>query len=595
MSIFQAAMSGQRNAPEPQREEIVEAPKKSIFQVAKESAIPSAKVNSKRETTENSGFKEHAMDIGQQVVKEGLIGGGGAYGDILDLFGLQAKDQLPGQVARNTADFDVLERMQQPGYKPSFSDIYSLSDDDVAPNISRLPGQQDLREFNDMIGGPGDAQTTSGRYAGRAANIYGGGVALGVGKVIPAVAAGIAGEGTKDLGGGPLLQAGAEIAALLLTQGRSGSSLSSSKKAVQDEITKLRNLGYTDQDITLAINAGKKGQKTAQNASRGKATDQAFEQAAKSSEKAISETLNKAAPDLQQGTAAIHEAANATYGKVLEEASKIVIDNPKPFLDASKKVVDHLQKTLGKNSQATEFIKEISEAAMNATNFPTAENAIIFYKRLNEIGGNWVTRKEKHGLLGIVKNGIKEMIGAHGEKGQKLLANFEKANTEVQRAFRVEKGNNILQKAISDEGWNWNTLKKIFDDPKKVENLELAFGPKATENLSQIAKISKSIHNFDKAWKGVSGNISASDVASYGGALYYLFKKEFLNAAAFMAFKGAKKGVTWLREQSLTSPKFQSLEIRALHALKDGSAQSFERAAKGMQDYLEEEGVSIEK
>jgi hypothetical protein len=116
----------------------------------------------KSKELENS-YAEIFKDIGKQGAKELLIGAGGAYGDLLDLLGLQPKEELPGKQARNKAEFEILEKMQQPGYKPSFSDIYMLSgDDDIAPDYSRLPSSEDLRGFNEMVGGPGEAENWLG-------------------------------------------------------------------------------------------------------------------------------------------------------------------------------------------------------------------------------------------------------------------------------------------------------------------------------------------------------------------------------------------------------------------------------------------------
>src|SRR5574338_894969 len=142
-------------------------------------------------------YSDIFKDVAKQGIKETLIGAGGAYGDLLELAGLNAK-QLPGQKARNQAEFEILEKMQQPGYKPSFSDIMMLSGDvDIAPEFGGLPTSQDLRDLNDFVGGPGEAETPQGKYAGRIGKLYGTGLAFGQVNPLPAVVGGGAGQAVE--------------------------------------------------------------------------------------------------------------------------------------------------------------------------------------------------------------------------------------------------------------------------------------------------------------------------------------------------------------------------------------------------------------
>ena len=110
-----------------------------------------------------------------------------------------------------------------------------------------------------MIGGPGDPETSEGKGAARFGKLYGAGLAFGQVNPIPAIAGGAAGQLAEEAGGGPLVQAAAEIVTLLATQGRSAvSGASSHNKEVQAIINELRQAGYTDEQITLAINSAHK-------------------------------------------------------------------------------------------------------------------------------------------------------------------------------------------------------------------------------------------------------------------------------------------------------------------------------------------------
>src|SRR5688500_4810949 len=89
----------------------------------------------KSKEIENS-YSKIVKDLAKLILKESLMGAGGAYGDLLELAGLGVEN--PAETARNSRDFDSLTRMEQPGYKPTFADIMSLSEDSDMPGSFRL-------------------------------------------------------------------------------------------------------------------------------------------------------------------------------------------------------------------------------------------------------------------------------------------------------------------------------------------------------------------------------------------------------------------------------------------------------------------------
>jgi hypothetical protein len=530
-------------------------------------------------------------DVAKQGVKETLIGAGGTYGDLLELAGLGG--QSPGEEARNTRDFETLSRMQEPGYQPSLEDISSLSEGSEGPQSFRLPTSNDLRSVNESLGGPGEAETPQGKYAARAGKLYGSGLAFGQVNPIPAVAAGTAGQAVEDFGGGPILQTAAEIATLLATQGKSG-ALSSSKKSVQEKIDSLRKLGYADEDITLAINAAYKNGKRTQIASKGAKTEKAFEDFANKSDKIVSDIISGEVPGIEKGTKFVHEMASDAYGQVAKEAAGITITNSKPFLDASKKVVDQLQNTLGKNPEAQAFIKRISEAAMDATQYPSAEKMMNFYKELNSMG-NWLGRNQKDRLITQMKDGIKETFRKEGKQGSELATKFEKANKGIQKAYKAEEMSELLQKVTTQDGIDYKKMSKLFDKKENVELFKDVLGPTQSKNIELIAKTGKEIKDFDKAWKSVN-NIkigTGADLARAGLGSYYIYHGDWQGLAAVVATKAGTGAIKKLAEKSLTDPKFQNLLIRGLHAIKVSSPQTFKSVQSGMKKYFDEEGIDI--
>lgn len=525
-------------------------------------------------------------DIGKQAVKETLIGAGGTYGDILELSGLGTKESRSGK------DFETLSKLEEPGYQPSLEDISSLSEDTEVPESFTLPTSSDLRDLNQAVGGPGEPETPQGKYAARAGKLYGAGLAFG--QVNPAgpAAAGIIGQGVEDLGGGPLLQAAAEIATLLATQGKGG-AVSSSKKAVQDKINSLRKLGYADEDITLAINAAYKNGKRTKIATKGSKTQQAFEDFATKSDDIISDILSSEISGIEKGTQFVNELASDAYGQVAKEAAGITITKPTPFLNVSKKVVDQLNNTLGKNQDSQGFIKRISEAAMDATQYPTAEKMMNFYKELNSMG-NWLGRNQKDRLISQIKEGIKETFRQEGKQGKELASKFEKANQGIQKAYKAEDMMKLIEKSSTQEGINYTKLNKLFDKKDNVDLFNQVLGPTQAKNVELISKTGKEIKDFDKAWKATNSLAGKPlDIGTGGAASYYIMKGDWESLAKVALSRAGIAGVKKLAEKSLTDPKFQNLIIRGLHALKVSSPQSMKSVQQALDKYIDEEGIEL--
>ena len=534
-------------------------------------------------------------DVAKQGIKETLIGAGGAYGDIADLLGINPK-QSERSKEKDSAAMDVHERMKQPGYKPTVQDIEALSsDDDMALPFS-IPTSEGLRDVNEAIGGPGEAETPQGKYGGRIGRLYGSGLAFGQVNPAPAVVGGVVGQAVEDLGGGPLAQAAAEIVSMILTpQGGIKRLVSSNKKEVQGLIEKLRKMGYAEEDITLAINSAYKDGRAAKVASKGAATEEAFENFSQNSDKIVSEILAAEIPGIEKGIQNVHEVASDFYGAVAKEGSQLTITNSRPFLDASKKVVDQVENTLGKNPDAQAFVKRISEAAMDATQYPSAEKMMNFYKELNSMG-NWLGRSQKDHLITQVKNGIKDTFKSEGKKGKDFAEKFEKANQGIRKAYQAQDLHDLMQKVTGQNGIDYKRFNKLFDKKDNVDLFADVLGTKQAENIKMISKVGSQVKDFDKSWK-VANNFrvgTAGDAARGVAATYYIYNGDWEGLAKVAASKIGSSAIKKLAEKSLTDPKFQNLLIKGLHAVKVESPKLMTSANNAMKQYLKEEGISID-
>lgn len=547
------------------------------------------KKDQKEDVEEGNSYGEIAKDVAQQGVKELAIGTLGTYGDLIGLSGIKTDEQTPGAVARNNAEFDTLEKFQQPDYQPSFSDLYSLSDDDIAPNFSGLPTSESLRSLNDSLGGPGEAKTIAGRYAGRSANIAGSGAAFGFPGVVSSTLAGAAGQTVEELGGGVLGQSAAEIAALVLSPKKGAqNAVSSVKKTVQSKINELRKVGYTDEQITLAINEASRGSVLGVRASKTAKTEKAFENFAEHSDELISNILSSEVKGFEKGTKQIKDLAFEAYGEVAERSKNIKIKNREPFVNAVNDVGLEIMDNLATKPEAAAFIKMLEEALETTKRDPTASAFINFYKDLNA-AGSWIPPKTKDRWITKIKNGIKRTFESGGKEGQELTKDFETVNKGVVKAYKAVDVHDLIQKATTQEGKNFSKIHKIFDKPENVKLFEDVLGATQTNNLRQISKVGKEVKDFDKAWKAVSS--SGVDPALRTGSIYYMLMAG--DWAKLAAVKGAELSAKRLAEKSLTDPQFQNLLIKGLHSLKSGSAKSFRSVHNEVQEYLKDKKIEM--
>lgn len=538
----------------------------------------------------NSEDADVVRDVIEQGAKNLLIGAGGTYGDLAELAGIRS-GEIPGEQEKSSAEFDILTKMNEPGYQPSLYDLEALSNEGEGIGAFNLPTSRSLEEFNELAGGPGEAKTRAGRYASRAGKLVGSSAAFGQVNPIPGTVAGTAGQTVEEVGGGPLLQIAAEISTLLLTGGKGG-KISTNKKEVADKINKLRELGYTEEQITLAINSSSKGKKFGKSASKGSKTEQAFEDFAEHSDDLVKDILSERIPGIEKGIENIHERASEAYGEVAKRGSGIVIKDSTPFRKSVDKVISQLKNNLDLSDEAKGFIKRLNKAVEAAEKNPTAEKYINFYKELNA-AGKWMDRSQKDRLLTEVKNGIKETFKNEGPEGKAFAKAFEKVNEGIAKAYKSQDVIELLQKTVTQEGRDFKKLNKLFDKPENVKLFNQVLGEKQAKNLKFIAQQGKEIKDFDKAWKATTGLSKVADFARGAGATYYLYKGDMEGLAFVLGTKIGSQAARKLAEKMLTDPQYQNLVIRGLNAIKNEAPTAFRSADEAMYKYLEGEGINL--
>jgi len=329
-------------------EEEISEPTQNIFQ-------KHAQQNKQKEE-EKFGFWDTIKDIGQQVVSKGIAGVGGAYGNILDTFGLQlpeGQNVLPGQEQIYNIQSGILDKMNR-GEAPSFSELMLLSDDDLVPNFTRLPKSRELQKGIKDLTGIGEGKTEAGRIAGRGAEFVGEGAATGGGlkALVGLGLSGVAGQGIRESGGPEWAATTTEIGGSLLPSVIS-KKLVPTGKGARDVVDAGRKIGLTEAQITPLIQSEKKVANLSKVARKGSKTKELFGQ--------IKEKLGDSYTSIKGRPDAKIKLPNAEqinirkeFGNIRNELSKTLA--PSPEREAALHFIEKSLETLRNTQVSPEYL-----------------------------------------------------------------------------------------------------------------------------------------------------------------------------------------------------------------------------------------------
>jgi hypothetical protein len=535
---------------------------------------------------EEFGFGDYAADFAEQGVQGLGIGLLGTYGDILDLFGLQSKENLPGQEAQYSLQHDILTKMQQPDYKPSFSDIYALSDDDLAPRFSRLPNSQDIERIGKDLGLVSEPKTAAGRYARRIGKLGGGGASLGGGGVLAPIVAGTAGQTLEEAGAPPWMQAAAEIIAALkfAPKSTSATAVSSKSKEVEKVIGDLRKAGYTEKDIAMAKSALEEKKFLKEYASLTPGSENAIQQGVKNSEELFKQQIKKGLPGYAEGGLPyLEKQASNVYGAMEELAASVSIRNKEPVRKAVQGAIDYLEKfpLLDEQKKFIEFMKDGLNKLDKAD---TADFFTGFYRNLGK-AGNWGNPKQKEHLLGMVKDGIKQTFAESGPEAAKFGKYFDKTNEAWKHWLNTKDLMETIEKAHSVEGMNFKKLASILDKPENHELAKKVLGPEQLQNIKSITKGAEAIESLLKQIPKANKAVLAVETL---GALHSFLNDNYTPLALIIGYEATKK----LATRMLLNPKTQNTVKRIITAAKNNSAHNATVLAQELVHNPEDQGES---
>lgn len=526
---------------------------------------------------EEFGYGDYASDLGKQTAQGLGIGALGTYGDILDLFGLQAKEILPGEKAKRSREFNTLEKMEK-GEVPSAGELMDLSDDEGALRFSRLPSSQDVEEFGNEFGLNSEPKSAAGRYGKRIGKIAGGSAALGAGGIAAPIAAGAAGQTLEEMGAPAWAQAAAEIVATLKASPKSNIPVTSKSKEVEQVIQDLRKAGYSEKDITLAKSALEERKILKKYSTLTPEAENSIQQGVKNSETLFHDQIKKGLPGYAEGGLPyLEKQASNVYQKMEELASSVPIKNTEPVKKSIQNAIDYLEKypLLKEQKDFIEFMKDglsklqgnqnagkLAKVGQGGLN---AEFLTGFYRNLGK-AGNWGDPKQKEHLLGLVKQGIKDTFSQSGPEAAKFGKYFDATNDAWKKWLNARDLMQTIEKTQSVEGMNFKKLASILNDRQNHELANKVLGPQQVENIKSITKGAGAIESLLKQIPNHSKDIQS---LKYLESIRSVLTGDFKPLAALIGMQAARRWSTSL----LIDPKKQNRMKKLIIAAKNNSPQ----------------------
>lgn len=525
---------------------------------------------------------EQTREIPQQFAQGAATGSLGAYGSLQSLLGgPEFGELLSGQQARVGSDQQILDRMQQPGYVPSLSELLELSDDDLAPQYTRFPSSLDVEGGLRKAGAWQDPKTLLGRGAKRVGEFAGAGAALGAGgnALGMAVAPAIAGQALEEAGAPRWAQAAAELGAMFLKGPRS-SKVSPSNAEKRQYTERLRDLGYDESEITAALRASEKPGFWEKRAKPTEATREQLQNVETRTKELIDQTLESSFPGIGEGIPSLKEAASELFSDVSKSAEGMTINGNTRFASKLDDIAERITNPLGNTAEQKEVINMLRQASKAAKEPLAAETYLDFYKNLNQMG-KWTDPSRKERVLSDVKDGIMDLFSSQGAEGKALSKQFSEANKGWQKFKQAEKLTEKFASAFSDEGVNYKKLNTILENPSTRKLAEQSMGKDQASLLREISRVGRDVQGLEKRMEslGRQGGLSGSAIAGMWGLITL---DPTLLAKSLIGF-GSRAARKNLANKMLLDPEYQNLILKGMQAVKRGSATELANVASRLE------------
>lgn len=164
-----------------------------------------------------------------------------AYGNLLDLFGLQTGEKLPGRESLQKAEFEAPEKLK--GF---------FQEEDILPQFQKLPTSKDVKSFLESLGVDEEPETFLQKYMRRVGGLTGSGIPFGQFNPLQDIIAGGMGQILEEAGASPLIQALGELSVYGFPKSVLTGKIAP-KPSQASLVKKGRELGLTEKELAPAL------------------------------------------------------------------------------------------------------------------------------------------------------------------------------------------------------------------------------------------------------------------------------------------------------------------------------------------------------
>jgi len=546
---------------------------------------------------------ERIKDIAKQIPVSALKGAGGAYGNLLQALGVQDKELLPGEKIRTQTEFDVLEKLQEPGYKPTLAEIMQLTDDPIMAGLRGLPTSEDIGKGLEAVGIEAEAETPAGRIAGRGIESLAETAAFAPGSplfMLASLLGGTGGQVIRELGGPEGLAKGFDIAASLTPAGK---GLVKGVKALK-KIPELTKRGIT------RLKGVKKIPTKIKPISRKK-----FIKTRQLLQKDIKTQINKMTEEklpfskLMKGDNEIWNRFENAFDIVRKEAA--TIDKTAPggknlFVEIAKSI-NKAKDVAAPSASTRAYVRELrtfrnrlSGKKLSATQWEKQYREIN--KGIRNLSKSIDISGGKEGTLDAL-NELRKLTAESIEINFKDHPEFVKSFKSLNKAYSDYKNNEavirLMQPAFSGKGLRGPRFTAIIDSKKGKQVLTRALGKDGYREMLDISKdiqpVNKLFEMLDVEkgnWLGLGRVVGAHVAKNVVGAVSEPAGK--LVYPALYIGKGIK-GIRKRLNNVLLSPAGRREWKAAVDAIKNQDKKRFLTAAAKLSTIMDKDPEKVEE
>ena len=536
---------------------------------------------------ETSQGPSRIKDVAKQVPVSAAKGGLGAWGNLAEFLGIQSKNQgpTPGQQARYKMQSDILEKMNR-GEKLSAGEILMLSDDDIAPEASRLPTTDDVSEMFEMLGINPEAETEIGRIVGKGVEGGAGAAAFGAGGPLAGLAAlgGSAGETIRELGGpewaATTTDLGISLGSGLKNLGKAAKGLAKKPQKTESGITKLKGVG---KDLKKTVPVSEKKFAKASDVIKG------------DFKKEVERLTDKNLPfsRISKNDPRTYSRFDNAFKAVRNEAKKIpgkkfggeeLFGTIDESIKKARKIPYKSGETKGYLQEMNKFRKELAGNPLSASQWEQQYREIN--KGIRNLSSTVDVKGDKAGklkALNELRDLTEKSIASNFKDNKEFVQGFKSLNKAYSDLKNFENVNKLFDPALDSKYFSPSRIVKKIDSPKGQKVLTKALGKEGYQEVQKLATDLNDVDDLFKMlnvkqgnWKGLAKKLGTHIPVSL---LAMVFPKGAIPAEIALLTKEGVGQTRKILNNMMLSPQGRRNWGALKNAIKKQDAEAFKNIA----------------